>query len=159
MNYSINDFRRDFPDDDSCLEYVFRMRFGNRIKCPKCKEHDKYYRVKNRKSYVCSKCGNQIYPTANTIFHKSSTNLTLWFYAIFLMSKSKKKFSAKELERQLGVTYKCAHRIGKQIKQLMIENPMLLQGYPHEISSRCNSRNSSPCPFEIVVNPLFELRS
>ncbi|GAI69364.1 unnamed protein product, partial [marine sediment metagenome] len=52
-------------------------------------------------------------PLADTIFHKSSTSLKDWFYSLYLFSVSKNGVSAKELERQLGVTYKCAWRIAK----------------------------------------------
>jgi transposase-like protein len=49
-----------------------------------------------------------------------------WFYSIYLFSVSKNGVSAKELERQLGVTYKCAWRIAKQIRQLFTQNKDLL---------------------------------
>ena len=89
---------------------------------------DSFYRIKKRKSYACSWCGYQIAPTAGTIFHKSPTPLTLWFHAIFLFGQSKNGVSAKELERHLGVTYKCAYRIGKQVRSLMERQPSLLGG-------------------------------
>ena len=69
--------------------------------------------------YACAWCGYQLHPLAGTIFHKSPTNLKDWFFAIFLMSTSKNGVSAKELQRQLGVTYKCAWRMQRQIRKLM----------------------------------------
>ncbi len=85
-----------------------------------------YYKVKDRKCYACAYCGHQLHPLAGTIFHKSSTSLKNWFYAIFLFSTSKNGVSAKELERQLGVTYKCAYRIAKQIRKLFDESISIL---------------------------------
>lgn len=102
MKYTIKDLRRDFPSDEVCLDYIFRMSYGDPFKCPSCKKMGHYYRVKKRKSYACSYCGHQIYPTANTIFHKSSTDLTLWFYAIFLMSQSKKGGYGKSARTAIG---------------------------------------------------------
>jgi len=64
-------------------------------------------------------CGYQLHPLAGTIFHKSDTPLTLWFFAIFLFANSKNGVSAKEIERHLGVTYKTAWRIAKQIRRLL----------------------------------------
>jgi len=64
-------------------------------------------------------CSYQLHPLAETIFHKSSTPLKSWFYAIYLFSVSKNGVAAKELERHLGVTYKTAHRIARQIRSLM----------------------------------------
>ncbi|MFW5853290.1 MAG: IS1595 family transposase [Patescibacteria group bacterium] len=118
MKYTIKDFRKEFPNDDVCLDYILNKKY------PDLKG---YYRVKERKCYANSK-GGQIHPVKGTIFEKSSTPLTLWFYAIFLFSVSKNGVSAKELERQLGVTYKCAWRMAHQIRKLMDQDGDLLIG-------------------------------
>jgi transposase-like protein len=73
-------------------------------------------------------CGNHVHPTANTIFHKSSTPLTLWFYAIYLMTSTRAGISAKQLERELGVTYKCAWRMFHQIRKMMTDDNTPLGG-------------------------------
>jgi transposase len=119
MKYTIKQFQKEFPDDGTCLAYIFDLKYGGLTKCPWCGKTKSFYKVKNRKCYACAFCAYQISPTANTIFHKSSTKLTLWFYAIYLASQSKNGVSAKELERQLGVTYKCAWRIASKIRELM----------------------------------------
>ncbi|MEX0895595.1 MAG: IS1595 family transposase [Patescibacteria group bacterium] len=125
--YTIKDLRKEFPDDDACLEYIFSVRFPNPV-CNECKAKNSFYRVSTRKCYSCSHCGNQIHPLAGTIFHKSSTKLTDWFHALFLFSSSKKGVSGKDLERQLGVTYKTAWRIAKQIRSLMTQGKNPLDG-------------------------------
>jgi hypothetical protein len=79
----------------------------------------KFFRVAGRKCYACMHCSYQLHPLAKTIFHKSSTPLTDWFYTIYLFSASKNGVAAKELERHLGVTYKTAHRMGHQVRRLM----------------------------------------
>ena len=117
MEYTINNFKDDFKDEDSCLDYIFKNRFGNDFNCPKCGK-DKFYRVKKRKCYATAWCGYQIYPTAGTIFHKSSIKLTDWFFAIYLINKSNGKTSARELQRHLGVSYKTALKMKKKIKEL-----------------------------------------
>lgn len=106
----MKDFSKEFPDEKSCLHYIFIKRY------PHVK--DKYYLVEGRKCYQNSK-GAQIHPIKGTVFEHSSTPLTLWFYAIYLFSASRNGVSAKELERQLDVTYKTAWRMTKQIKVLM----------------------------------------
>lgn len=127
MKYTIKDLRKQFPDDNACLAYIFKAKYGADYPCPKCSKTG-FYRVKGRKCYACAWCGYQIHPIAGTIFHKSSTKLTDWFHALFLFSASKNGVSAKELERQLGVTYKTAWRIAKQIRQLMQDNGGKLSG-------------------------------
>jgi len=125
---SIQQFQSQFPNDKVCLDYMFDHRFGKDFKCPKCGKQDKFYRIKKRKVYSCKWCGYHISPTANTIFHKSSTDLYKWFYAIYLFSVSKNGVGAKELERQLKVTYKCAWRMAKQIRSLMTDKGIKLSG-------------------------------
>jgi transposase len=122
------DFNRVYPDDKSCLDRMYDIRYGHLKVCIKCKKETNFYRVKKRKCYACQYCGYQISPLAGTVFHKSSTNLKKWFYSIYLFSVSEKKVSAKELQRQLGVTYKCAWRIAKKIRHLFKENKELLSG-------------------------------
>lgn len=117
MKYTIKDFRADFPNDKTCLDFIFNNRYPKGLSCPKC-DKSAFHAVEGRRSYACA-CGFQVYPTEGTIFHKSPTPLTLWFHAIFLMSQSKNGVAAKELQRHLGVTYKCAWRIAKQIRLLM----------------------------------------
>ena len=115
--YTITQFRAEFPNDDICLDYVFHKKYPN----------IKAYRIKGRKDYADT-TGRQYSPLAGTIFEKSSTKLNLWFYAIYLFSTSKNGVSAKELERQLGVTYKTAWRMAKQIRSLMSDDGIKLTG-------------------------------
>jgi transposase-like protein len=112
------EFNVQFPTDDSCLELMFQKRYGNLHVCPSCEKETKFHRVSNRKCFACQYCGHQLHPLADTIFHKSSTSLKDWFFAIYLFSISKNGVAAKELERELGVTYKCAWRMAKQIRTL-----------------------------------------
>jgi transposase len=119
---NIKEFNKKFPDDEACLEYLFKRDYGHLTKCPHCSNKFSYSKRGGTKAYQCNYCGNPISPTANTIFHKSSTSLKNWFYVIFLFAKSKNGVAAKEIERQLGVTYKCAWRICKKVRELLAEN-------------------------------------
>jgi transposase len=121
--YTIKQFRHDFPDEDTCLDTVFQNRYGDVDTCPACGViGTKFYRVRGRKCYACMHCGYQLHPLAQTIFHKSSTPLTVWFEAIYLFSVSKNGVAATELARYFGVTYKTAHRMARQIRSLMSED-------------------------------------
>lgn len=120
--YTIIEFRAQFPNDDTCLDHLFKIRFGNLTECPNCLSKANFQRVKDRRSYQCPTCSHQIYPTANTIFEKTTTPLTFWFYAIYLYTTTRNGVAAKELERQLDVCYKTALRMAHQIKILMLDN-------------------------------------
>jgi transposase len=127
--YSIEQFNKEYPSDGVCLDELFQNRYGQVKTCPKCGVMDtKFYRVKARKCYACMYCGFQLHPTSGTIFHKSETAMTKWFFAVYLFSNSKNGVSAKELERHLGVTYKTAWRMAKQIRLLIEQNQDLLSG-------------------------------
>jgi transposase len=119
MTYSR--FLRLFPDDAACLDYLKERHYPNGSECPKCGKETRFHRIKSRAAYGCQFCGHQVYPTAGTIFHKSTTSLQLWFWAIFLMSSTRCGISAKQLEREIGVTYKTAHRMFKMIRTLLTD--------------------------------------
>src|SRR5437588_11106545 len=116
-SWSLMEFLADFPDDAACLDWLWRTRYaldGEHAHCPKCgvERAFKKYEIKNRgTSWTCTGCGLHVHPTAGTIFHKSSTSLHLWFYAMYLMVSTRCGVSAKTLERELGVTYKTAWRM------------------------------------------------
>src|ERR1041385_2496127 len=120
--YTVMDFVRDYPDDATCLDYLWRRLYspdGSTADCPKCGRTRRFHRVASRPSYSCDTCGHHLHPAAGTIFHKSSTSLHLWFHAIFLMAQTRCGISAKQLERELGVTYKTAWRMFKQIRSML----------------------------------------
>lgn len=120
--YTIKDFQTDFPNDEACLEWLKDYRFPNGITCEKCHKVTKHHMMSTRRSFSCQECGNHVHPTAGTIFHKSPTSLTLWFYAIYLMAQTRTGISAKQIERELGVTYKTAWRMCKLIRSRLDED-------------------------------------
>ncbi len=126
--YTIKHFDQQFPNDDVCLDFLKNSRWPKGVFCPNCQKITPHYRITKRKVYCCEFCGHTVSPTSGTIFHKSDTPLRSWFHAIFLMASTKTGISAKQLERELGVTYKTAWRIFKQIRKLMDENVNPLTG-------------------------------
>lgn len=128
--YTLVDLQKDFPNDDVCLEAIFQARYGNLKFCPHCGAETKFYRLKKKKAYGCKQphCGFTLSPTANMIFDHSPTPLTKWFYALYLFSVSKNGVSAMELQRHIGVTYKTAWRMCKQIRWLMQQSSNPLSG-------------------------------
>jgi transposase-like protein/predicted RNA-binding Zn-ribbon protein involved in translation (DUF1610 family) len=116
--YTRKQFQAQYPDDSACLQAILQRRFGSAESCPHCGVVGKLTRIEGRRAFACKE-GCHIYPCAGTVFEHSSTPLTDWFYAMYLMTATRNGVSAKELERQLGVTYKCAWRIGHQLRDLM----------------------------------------
>jgi transposase-like protein len=116
---NIREFQKRFPDEDSCLNHLMRTRFGDRLTCFKCQKQATYYRTKGRRSFTCEHCGYQVYPTAGTPFESTRTPLRDWFYVMFLFCASRNGVAAKEVQRQLGVTYKTAWRMCNMIRKYM----------------------------------------
>ncbi len=126
--YALFEFERDFRNDAACLDYIFRKRYPDGVFCPVCKRVTKFYRERTRPSYACEFCAHHVHPMAGTIFQDSATSLRLWFYAIYLMASTRCGISAKQMERELGVTYKTAWRMFNRIRSLMAEDPGPLSG-------------------------------
>jgi len=150
LRYTINDFNRQFPDDAACLEHLMQQRFpGNVTCCEKCQQERKHYRINGRPVYSCDHCGTQISPMAGTIFEHSSTSLRLWYYAMYLMASTRCGISAKQIQRETGVTYKTAWRMFRQIRSLLSEPDMQLEGSAVEMDEtyyggRAKGRSGRP---------------
>jgi len=126
--YTIAQFNKNFPDDNACLDWLKNYLYPNGILCQQCSQVTKHHRVTKRACYACDKCGSQTYPMVGTIFEKSVTPLKLWFYAIYLMSATRCGISAKQIQRETGVTYKTAWRMFRQIRSLLQEDIPALTG-------------------------------
>jgi transposase-like protein len=129
------EFMREFPDDAACLEHLWRTRYspdGEHADCPKCDQERVFRRYKTkqgRQSWTCTGCGHHVHPTAGTIFHKSSTSLHLWFYAMYLVASTRCGIAAKQLERAIGVSYPTAWRMLNKIRnELMADDGVQLRG-------------------------------
>ncbi len=116
---NIREFNKRFPTEDSCLEHLMRTRYGERLTCLKCQKQATFYRVKERRCFTCEHCGYQVYPTAGTPFESTRTPLRDWFFVMFLFCASRNGVAAKEVQRQLGVTYKTAWRMCNLIRKYM----------------------------------------
>ena len=128
QKFTIHQFNEMFPDDDACLEVLKGLIYPEGVECRACNEVRPHHRLTARKAYSCDYCGTHVYPLAGTIFEKSTTPLKSWFYAMHLIASTRCGISAKQLERELGVTYKTAWRMFNQIRKLMADDTGMLGG-------------------------------
>lgn len=131
--YGVASLQREFPNDDVCLQFIFDVRHSRecRLQMPpqtaaRC--GGIYAKIAGRRQFQCSKCRFQLAPAAGTIFHKSDTPLVLWFHAILAFFNARGEISAKQLERDMEVTYKCAWRILGIIREALIHFTRLKSG-------------------------------
>jgi len=115
---SLIEFTEKFGTEDQCRAHLFEKRFNAGFVCPKC-NHDKGVKVATRYLMQCSKCHYQLSSTSGTVMHNSKTTIQKWYFAIFLITSSKRGMSSKELQRQIKVTYKTAWYINKRIREAM----------------------------------------
>lgn len=161
--FSVREFFARFPNDDACLEHIMVVRYGTRHTCNKCGVVDAtFHRLEKRPAYACAHCGAHVYPCAGTVFQDSKTPLTVWFYAIYLFVTTRHGVSGKELQRQLGVTYKTAYRIGMQIRKLIgsVDEFVALKGHVEMdetfVGGRMARKDGNPGDNKTIVMGLKE---
>src|ERR1700680_2718344 len=148
---SIIDVKRKYDSTELCVQYLEAMRWPEGVRCLVCgvdkiskfvtnettrerknrKGETKVVKVPARHLYTCLEptCGFQFSPTAGTIFHDTHLPLSTWFQAVALMCNAKKGLSAKQMERDLGVTYRTAWYLCHRIRKAMEDGaPGLLTG-------------------------------
>jgi predicted DNA-binding transcriptional regulator YafY len=113
------DFRRNFLDEDTCLDWLKNQLYPDGINCPVCKKITRHHKLQKRPCYCCDHCGHHLYPTSGTIFYRSTTSLKTWFEIISKISESKHRISVKDIQREYRITYKTAWRIVKKIKEFI----------------------------------------
>jgi transposase-like protein len=124
---SLLDFQNRFPTEESCWEYLSKMRWQEGFCCPRC-DAKKHRLLAQRKVFKCYGCGHQSSVTAGSVFHKSRVPLQKWFWAIFLIATSKKGVSMLYLQRQLGIkSYRAVWLMGHKIRHAMIQRDDLYQ--------------------------------
>ncbi len=148
---SLIDVTKQFGTTEACVSYLEKMRWPEGVRCLVCgcdkiskfvtnetgrerknrKGVIKTVRVPARHLYTCLEptCGFQFSPTAGTIMHDSHLALSQWFMAAALMCNAKKGLSAKQMERDLGVSYRTAWYLSHRIRKAMEDGtPGLLTG-------------------------------
>lgn len=107
-------FQIQFSTEDDCKKQLFEMRFPQGFVCLICGCVE-YYDLRTRNLYQCKKCRHQLSVTSGTVMHRSHLPLLTWFWAIYLVAKDKRGFSATQLSKELGLPYNTAwfllHRI------------------------------------------------
>jgi transposase len=89
-----------YPDDAACLAKLMEVNYGGtEIVCPGCGRDTKFHPLIKRRAFVCQLLRSSRLSMRGTIFRKSPTNLTHWFFAMYLMSSTRHGVAAKEIER------------------------------------------------------------
>jgi transposase-like protein len=118
---SLSQFQRAFSDEASCVAFLFKRRWPDGFVCPVCGKRRAAALKSRPRLYECLDCGRQTSITAGTAMHRSRLPLTAWFWAAHLMTTHSNGMSARQLEDQLGVTYKTAWLLTQKLRRSMVD--------------------------------------
>src|SRR6266567_80065 len=118
---SLSEFQTSFPDERSCAGFLFDRRWPQGFVCPACGGTRAALLKSRAHTYECLDCGRQTSITAGTAMHRSKLPLTTWFWAAHLMATHSNGMSARQLEDQLGVTYKTAWLLTQKLRRSMVD--------------------------------------
>src|SRR5690554_4310120 len=116
---SLLEFQKKFNTEEACRQYLFDKKWPNGFQCPKC-GHNEHYYISTRKLFECKECTHQTSLTAGTVMHRSKLSLTVWFWAIYLVSSDKRGRSALSLAVLLDLNYRTAWRLLHKIRRAKI---------------------------------------
>lgn len=118
---SFKEFCERFNTEEICREYLIKLRWPQGFVCPKC-GHSGGYFIKTRNEYQCKHCKQQTSATAGTVMHHSRLPLKTWFWAIYLVSRDKRGYSATQLAAELGIAYSSAWYLLHRIRSAMADH-------------------------------------
>lgn len=117
---SLRQFQRQFADEEACRQYLEACRWPDGFRCPHC-GHERAFLLRESRRRECAACQYQVSLTAGTVFHRTKTPLTLWFWATYLMTTDKRGISAWLLQRQLAIRrYETAWLILHKLRRAMV---------------------------------------
>ena len=121
-------FQRMFPDEAACAEWLFSVRWPAGFACPGC-GHGRSWTLRGKPhTFECARCHRQTSVTAGTILHGSKLDLTIWFWAAYLMATHSNGIAALQLQKQLGLgSYRTAWMLAAKLRRAMVDpsrNPL-----------------------------------
>jgi len=122
-----------FPDQESCISYLERLRWRGMPHCPHCGSLSIQRRTESETGrigrYNCHDCHATFKVTCGTVFHGTKIALQKWFLAISLIGNAKKSLSSHQLARDLDLNQKTAWYMQTRIRAEMAKKGgALLQG-------------------------------
>ena len=124
---NLGELLEQFPDEDSCKQYLVDKRWPAGVTCPRC-ANAKVYKVKRPWRWICKSCNKNGYgfsPTTKTVFEDGKYPLRTWFIVAFLMLHSKKGMSARQIHRTVfkkSASYETAWYMCQRIRSAMLND-------------------------------------
>ena len=115
---SIQSFFEQYPDDESCLQYLAAAKWRLGYVCRKC-GGGSYGKGYTRFARRCKNCGYDESATAHTMFHKCKFGIQKAFLVVFRIGSRKKGVSSTELSVEIAVNQKTAWLFRRKTQQAM----------------------------------------
>jgi len=115
---SLIEFSEKYATEEICATDLWERRCKEGFLCSKCGSAEGY-KIESRKIWECKKCKHHTSILVGTVFENSKLELRKWYWAAFLIISSKAGISAKELQFQIGVTYKTAWYVNRRLREVM----------------------------------------
>ena len=94
-------FTEQYLYEASCKARIKVLREECGIVCVRC-GHKEHYWKKDKDMYECKKCHFRTSLKSGTVMHKSKLPFSYWLLAFHFITATRKGFSTKEIQRQLG---------------------------------------------------------
>lgn len=119
---------KNYNTQAKCLKLLTELRFGKNVRCTFCSSTS-VKSIKNEQGrYSCKNCKRSFSVIVGTIFEDTRLSLPKWFQIITLMLNAKSSVSAKEIQRNLGITYKTAYYACMRVRVGMLMPETKLNG-------------------------------
>lgn len=115
---SFNQFKEQYPNDESCLKRLFNEKWKNGFNCIRC-NHKKHCGGIKEFDRRCTSCGHVQSPTANTLFHKVKFSIQKAFYIVYSIATRPSGINSTDLSEILQLRQKTTWLFIQKVKQAM----------------------------------------
>jgi len=113
---TILEVQKKYNTQAKCLKLLEKLRWGKVVKCTYCSS-TKTKRQKSEKTrHTCKNCKRSFSVFVDTIFEDTRLPLPKWFVVITMMLNSKSGISSKEIQRNIGGSYKTSYYVAMRVR-------------------------------------------
>jgi ligand-binding sensor domain-containing protein len=114
---SFEDFREIYPDDETCLDFIRKLKSEIPFDCARCHHHE-FYEMTGHHFRRCKKCGYRESVTVNTIFHRLKFPVVKAFYILYLVSMGR-ELTVDELSRLISLRRETCWSFRNRVMEVM----------------------------------------
>ncbi len=147
--FTLQNFDEQFPDNDSCLRYIFDIK-NQGIVCEKCGKKNAYYQIRGTTNFSCS-CGKNISALRDTLFSESRIKIRNWFLTLFIFARVK-NITTGELGSIMGFGSEACNKVLQTIRKMILAEPL---GEPHPLQKKAMEKIIEAIHVQTSYKPLY----